>query len=52
MTDGWMFRICISEIFIQRVPKGNKLFCSTDEFISLEDRQKEAFAEILLMTNR
>jgi len=39
-------------MFIQRYQKGKKTLCTTETFISLDTRQKEAYQEITLMAGR
>jgi DNA mismatch repair protein MSH4 len=42
----------IPEIFIQKVKSGKKVLCSTDTLVSLEERRKEAFIEIIHLTGQ
>jgi DNA mismatch repair protein MSH4 len=42
----------VPEIFIQKVRSGKKVLCSTDLLVSLEERRKEAFVEIMNLTGQ
>ena len=41
----------LADIFIQRVVSGRSLLFSTEELISLDDRRKESFSEVMLTTS-
>eukprot|EP00808_Paulinella_micropora_P018136 g61784.t1 len=39
-------------LFVKQVKRGKRVYCTTEDLISLNDRQNEAFTEIVLMTDR